>query len=241
MSHRETLTLAHTAQCKLKLAVDKPDRDLRFIVGHALTLDTLTLRLIQIEKDSSTVKKPSHSSSVRFKAAGGDGIGRSPLSGRRKTPPPQTTGNVVHGVDEVLDDEYGEVEPKNESSDEELSLQRFTSGAARPPRYPQIEKSPPEAKKAKNYSASASSSDDEDLQTFLEQLERDLSKESLQKYTNSKSDEKLATLYNSVQKCPCHQTDAPEFENFWEIPKDQKSGDMKGFDSPMFVLAEVKV
>ncbi|KIW15302.1 hypothetical protein PV08_05347 [Exophiala spinifera] len=44
-----TYTLAHTAQCKLRLAAKRTDRDLRFILGHAFTLDNLMLRIVEIE------------------------------------------------------------------------------------------------------------------------------------------------------------------------------------------------
>lgn len=44
-----TYTLAHTAQCKLKLAAKRTDRDLRFVLGHAFTLDNLMLRIVEIE------------------------------------------------------------------------------------------------------------------------------------------------------------------------------------------------
>lgn len=48
-----TYTLAHTAQCKLKLAANRPDRNLRFVLGHAFTLDNLMLRIVEIENQSS--------------------------------------------------------------------------------------------------------------------------------------------------------------------------------------------
>lgn len=48
-----TYTLAHTAQCKLKLAANRPDRNLRFVLGHAFTLDNLMLRIVEIENHSA--------------------------------------------------------------------------------------------------------------------------------------------------------------------------------------------
>ncbi|KIX06184.1 uncharacterized protein Z518_04158 [Rhinocladiella mackenziei CBS 650.93] len=48
-----TYTLAHTAQCKLKLAANRPDRNLRFVLGHAFTLDNLMLRIVEIENQSA--------------------------------------------------------------------------------------------------------------------------------------------------------------------------------------------
>lgn len=60
-----TYTLAHTAQCKLKLAANRPDRNLRFVLGHAFTLDNLMLRIVEIENQNAKsvfqegVKSPS--------------------------------------------------------------------------------------------------------------------------------------------------------------------------------------
>lgn len=48
-----TYTLAHTAQCKLKLAANRPDRNLRFVLGHAFTLDNLMLRIVEIENQNA--------------------------------------------------------------------------------------------------------------------------------------------------------------------------------------------
>jgi hypothetical protein len=235
MSHRETISLAHTAQCKLQLAADKPDRNLRFILGHALTLDSLNLRLIQIEEESRIVQKPSHSSSVKFKETGQVGVGHSPLSGRRKSPPPNTGGSVSHRIDEDDNEEYGDEDLGSEHG--ELSLTRFPSGTAQPPRYPKKEQSPP---RVDHYSES-SSSDDRELETLLELIQRNLNHESLEKITKNDTDKSLAALYKSVQKCPCHKTDAPELENFWELHSDQEFGEVKGFDGVRFAIAEISV
>ncbi|OAP57485.1 hypothetical protein AYL99_08223 [Fonsecaea erecta] len=48
-----TYTLAHTAQCKLKIAANRPDRNLRFVLGHAFTLDNLMVRIVEIENQSA--------------------------------------------------------------------------------------------------------------------------------------------------------------------------------------------
>ncbi|OAL40077.1 hypothetical protein AYO20_00495 [Fonsecaea nubica] len=48
-----TYTLAHTAQCKLKLAANRPDRNLRFVLGHAFTLDNLMVRIVEIENQNA--------------------------------------------------------------------------------------------------------------------------------------------------------------------------------------------
>jgi hypothetical protein len=223
MSHRETLSLAHTAQCKLRLAADKPDRNLRFLLGHALTLDSLNLRLMQIEDESQTVRQPKHSSSVKFKAADSGVKKHSPLAGRQKTPPPSEKNN---------EEDDGN---SSESDHDGLSLQRFPSAAAQPPRHLATERAPPQL----DPHDEVSSSDDEELESFLAMLEQNLSKESLEKITKNPTDESLASLYHSIQNCPCHKSDAPEVKNFWELPDDQQMGSIKGFDNIRIAIAEV--
>ncbi len=50
---RETYLIAHSAQCKLNLAANRPDRNLRFVLGHAFTLDKVLLRIVEIENKSA--------------------------------------------------------------------------------------------------------------------------------------------------------------------------------------------
>ncbi|KIW50029.1 hypothetical protein PV05_11653 [Exophiala xenobiotica] len=64
-----TYTLAHTAQCKLKLAANRPDRNLRFVLGHAFTLDNLMLRIVEIENSSA---KSAFTEGKRSRSASGD-------------------------------------------------------------------------------------------------------------------------------------------------------------------------
>jgi hypothetical protein len=68
MNTSTTYTLAHTVQCKLKLAANRPDRNLRFVLGHAFTLDNLMLRIVEIENQSA--KSVFHEAETGY--AGGD-------------------------------------------------------------------------------------------------------------------------------------------------------------------------
>jgi hypothetical protein len=52
MSAKETYSIAHSAQCKLHMAANAPDRNLRFVLGHAFTLDKVLLRIVEIENSS---------------------------------------------------------------------------------------------------------------------------------------------------------------------------------------------
>ena len=66
-SQHETYQIAHTAKCKLHIAANRPDRNLRFVLGHAFTLDNLLLRIVEIEnhsaKDEFEETKSEHRSS----------------------------------------------------------------------------------------------------------------------------------------------------------------------------------
>jgi hypothetical protein len=198
MSLKETYTLAHTARCKLHLAADRPDRDLRFLVGHAMHLDSLMLRIIEIEE---SVEKPSHSSGLSFKGVSHESsskLQRSPLA--RRSPPPKSA------EDESDSDEVADYEDEADMGDGELSLTRFPSGSARPPRD-----SPAPALDPSDGDES-SSSDDEDYNwdpAFL----RDLVK--------TDSDENLKKTYHDVSSCPCHKGEGPTVERMWEIPSQE--------------------
>ena len=52
-STKQTYSIAHTAQCKLRIAANRPDRNLRFVLGHAFTLDKVLLRIVEIENQSA--------------------------------------------------------------------------------------------------------------------------------------------------------------------------------------------
>jgi hypothetical protein len=197
MSLKETYTVAHTAQCKLKMAVSRPDRNWRFIVGHAVTLDNVMLRIVQMEE---AIEKAPQASDVRFKGAAG--VPKpSPLSqqsNQRQTksppPPPRPESDSEEEEDEDIL-EYCE------ETQEDLGLMRFPSGSARPPQPPDLVPS------------DDSSSDEEDELTVMLQG-MDLTKLK----SVGKENEEMAGVYNSIQKCPCHQSEAPPIENFWELP-----------------------
>jgi len=228
MSHLETIAIAHTAQCKLRMAANKPDRNLRFLLGHALTLDNINVRLMQIEDESKIVQKPSHANSIKFKAHNNSGVKGSPLSARQKTPPPPQ--------DLDGDDSDG---ASTDSDHEGPSLSRFASAAAQPPRRLSPEPAKKTEKKVDDYLSS--SDDDGELESFLASLEEQLDKISLKKkITESKPDESLAHMYHNVAGCPCHKTEAPELKNFWEISS-QDLGGVKGMDNMRIAVAEIMV
>ena len=50
---KSTYALAHSARCKLALSANRPDRNLRMVLGHAFALDNLLVRIVEIENDSA--------------------------------------------------------------------------------------------------------------------------------------------------------------------------------------------
>ena len=96
MSLKQTYSFAHTAQCKLRIAVEQPDRDLRFMVGHAMHLDSLMLRIVEIEQ---SVDQAQHASGVKFK---GTSINKGNSAGARRSPPPSTEMETDSDEDEAL-------------------------------------------------------------------------------------------------------------------------------------------
>lgn len=199
MSLRETYSLAHTAQCKLQLSVDRPDRNLRFMVGHAMHLDSLMLRIVEIEE---SVQQSQHASSIKFKGTGGSNALPKHASAARRSPPPRATELDSDSDDEDVCD-YAE-----DDEEDDLSLTRFPSGSAAPPRHPQAT---PQLIPSDGDSSSSDEDDDGMSGQDPESL-RDLIN------NNSEGDQFLAELYNGVKKCPCHKSDAPAIERAWELP-----------------------
>ncbi|KAK3072053.1 hypothetical protein LTR53_007525 [Teratosphaeriaceae sp. CCFEE 6253] len=212
MSLKEAYTLAHTAQCRLQLEASRPDRHLRYVVGHLLHYESMRLRIVQIEHD---ISRSERASAVAFQGTGhvgGNGDGSSGLRhkvssgqlGRRRSPPPPPVEDGESGSDEedgnMLDDD----------EDAGLGLTRFPSGTARPP--------PPQAPPALEPDNDDDYDDDEDEPVSPEEPDQATLEQALQ----GKGDELKGTMYNGVRKCPCHgQTGAPELGRMWELPASQ--------------------
>ncbi len=141
MSRSQTYILAHTARCKLQLAADRPDRNLRFILGHAFTLDNLRLRIAEIETDSSAYLSDSsdgedrptctaHVGERRVSFRSGSPRPTNVGVGRPKSPPPDELAQLSSSESEDEDDDIEE----DDEFEEELSLTRFESATAKAPR-----------------------------------------------------------------------------------------------------------
>ena len=193
------LHLAHTAQCKLHIAANRPDRDLRYILGHAFTLDKLRLRIAEIESDSSSEeeneqeKMEGEDRTVKFKSAGV--MGGAKKGERKRSPPPSIMEPVDDDDEQEAEavEEGDENEKLDEDSDEEadgMALKRFGSAAASPPRKLEDEKKPMQEPR------------EEELKSILQE----------------DGNERLKDGFNGIARCRCHGKQAPIAEKVWELP-----------------------
>jgi hypothetical protein len=209
MSRTATYSLAHTARCKLQLAADRPDRNLRFILGHAFTLDNLRLRIAEIETDPSAELTDSESddelptcNAIDAKPRRVSFTGGSPrpknLSTRPRSPPPDELAHLDDSSSSSEDDDIEE----DDEFEEELSLQRFGSATAKAPQMV-----PDELE-----------DDDDDDDIGPKSPEMAPSEGDLKIITGSEGDAELAEAYNHVNGCPCHGQKGPGVQKVWGIP-----------------------
>jgi hypothetical protein len=212
MSARETYTLAHTARCKLQIAADRPDRNLRFILGHAFTLDKLRLRIAEIEMDMEDEEDRKDElseplgASPRQRRVSFNNSARPSRTNRARSPPPNQFGGLDSSSDE---DDFEEDDDRevDDEDDEGLSLQRFESGSARQPQMIDDDGEEEEEEELKSPPPMPSEDD-------------------LRMITGSEEDEELTEAYGHVAGCPCHGQKGPHASHVWEIP--QKPGEHRG-------------
>jgi hypothetical protein len=211
MSATETYSLAHTARCKLQMAADRPDRNLRFILGHAFTLDKLRLRIAEIEMDmeeeedlKDELNEPIAAPMARRVSFGSNARPASTIE-RKRSPPPNQFADLG-GEDEDEEEEEDDVEEDDED-DEGLGLQRFESGSARQPQMIDDE-------------------GDSDEEEELKSPPPIPNEDELRMITGSEGDEELEEAYEHVAGCPCHGQKGPHASHVWEIP--QKPGQHGG-------------
>jgi hypothetical protein len=131
MSVSETYRIAYTAHCKLQLAADRPDRDLRFLLGQAFTLDNIRIRIAQIEEptDSNSESDENEADVTSDLSPGALSFPKSTnrqvySSRRRRSPPPDVGGSDSASS---LADGDGDYE-------DDLRLERFASATGLQPR-----------------------------------------------------------------------------------------------------------
>ena len=212
MSLPEAYRLAHSAQCRLQMEASAPDRNLRFVVGHLMHYENLRLRIVEMEHDVTMSK---HASGVKFQGTGNvctnpePQLQKKPSTGQlgRKSPPPPTAEYDPFEDEEDSDPWSG---GDDDDEGEGLSLERFPSGSARPPRKPQP---PPELLPDDD-----SSDEDDDEPISPEEPDQ----ETLEKLLKTEGSKDLANMYDGIRKCPCHKhQDAPSFEKMWELPSEK--------------------
>jgi len=200
--------LAHTVQCKLKLAANRPDRNLRFILGHAVTLDSLMLRIVEIEEKQHHThavnddQEETNTSGVSFDCTATQPSNKR-TGGRKASPPPDAA--LAHN--DRSDSDSDEYAFDNEEEDDEpsLGLTRFTSASAQPPRTIDPD----------------SDSDEEDGPKSPPQMP---SEPELRTIIEEESDGMMADLYESVRRCGCHDQKAPPISGMWELPQAESGG-----------------
>jgi hypothetical protein len=212
MSIRETYRIAHTARCKLQIAADRPDRNLRFILGHAFTLDNLRLQIAQIEQAMDLESESDEE--LDIPSAPSPGVVSFPKSTnrpvtstqRRRSPSPERLGDLS-------DSDSSQEEDDDDEAAEGLRLERFGSAAGIPPRMIDDE-----------------GSDEEDELTSPPGTP---SQDELRQLTQGGGNDQLADMYHSVADCPCQKHSLPTIEKMWDIPQNPEK------DAPRLAIVQV--
>lgn len=212
MSLQEAYTLAHTAQCRLQMAASRPDRNLRFVVGHLMHFQALRVRIVEIEHDMTKRSLSSTNPSNRNGHVDYH-IQHKPSSIGQHSPPPSPE---TYDEDEAESDEDDIA--FDDEADDGLSLARFPSAASQglhpQSQPPRVELEPPELEPdEEDYS-------DEEEPRIPE--EPTCTPQELQRAVEGESNERYTSYYEGVRKCVCHgQTNSPSFDRMWDLPPDQ--------------------
>lgn len=207
MSLDEAYHLAHSAECRLRISTDRPDRDLRVVVGHLMHYESLRLRIVEIEHNIG--KSPSPRAGERQERDQPDDLQltRTTSSGdlRRYLPAAdrqtaeEDSGNQE---DDAIDlDSLEEEDDIDNEFDAGLTLHRFASGRARSP--------PPLV-----------NDDDDDAEPHSPE---EPPPEDVAQALNGPDNDELARSIEKVRNCHCHPHAAsPEFEHVWTLPASQQ-------------------
>jgi len=237
MSLKEAYTLAHTAQCRLNIEASRPDRNLRFVVGHLMHYESLRLRIVEIEHD---IGKSERASAVHFKGTGyfdhqsQHRPSKGDLRRRSPSPPPPLAEHKEYAD---LDDFPEDIE--DDEDDEGLGLMRFPSGAARPPQPPPDLEPDDPADEDEDYEGPISPMETDQAilvrtqgnDSRAEMYENDQGRISptepdqaaLERAMQGGTNEMLTAMYEKVRGCRCQgQTGAPAIERMWEVGEGEK-------------------
>ncbi|RMY99435.1 hypothetical protein D0860_08298 [Hortaea werneckii] len=208
MSLREAYSLAHSAQCRLNIEASRPDRNLRFVVGHLMHYESLRLRIVEIEHD---ISRNQRAKAVQFQErmsgqSGGEGsrLRSQPSTGDlkkqqplRKSPPPPPSFTAQDDED---DDDLPEDLLADDDEEEGLGLQRFPSGSARPPQPP------PDLE--------PDDEDDDEEDDYDPPSPEEPSEAALQFAMRNQPNEQLAKSYSQ----------APAIDRLWELRDEKAAG-----------------
>lgn len=227
------------------MAAKEPDRNLRFLLGHAFTLDKLMLRVAEIETSSDSdeemeeaVKTEGETAAMprctrdlpaapeprRASVSFRDNSNRPSGELRQEVEPGNGAMNARRRspppdrfahLDDTDSDSSNDEYFEEEEEEDGGGLQRFESAAAQPPRMIEDEGSDEEH-------------DDEPKSPPLTPTE-----EELKMIVEGEVNEELAELYERVSGCPCHGKKGPSAGKVWEIPN------KPGTQGPRMAVIEV--
>ncbi|KKY19489.1 hypothetical protein UCRPC4_g04472 [Phaeomoniella chlamydospora] len=224
-SINQTYGLAHTAECKLKLAAGRPDRNLRFILGHAFTLDAINLRIVQISEEQDAVDQEYPQSQVqgetetRIRFSGRSkkppGESRRRAQDRKRSPPPATL--PPESIGDEYDDDGADSNEEDElaedlDSEEDLGLIRFQSASATQPRT------------LSDVEDESSSEEEEDELPSPPLVYSDAQ---IRDAISAGQDQALAEIYQSIKGCGCQKhlvEQGPEITSLWSLPESERAG-----------------
>lgn len=199
MSLSETHNIAHTVRCKLQLAVDRPDRNLRFILGHAFTLDNIRVQLAQVdhivdleseseeENEDLDGRATQSARGLNFHWSANGPVARKP----RRSPPPEMFSDSDSSLDEDGDEKHEDDEERD------LHLERFGPAVRLPPKV-----------------IDGDGKDDE-----LAVPSGIPSKEEIELLTQGEGNAELVVMYQAVAECICRRREAPKVEKAWDVPQ----------------------
>ncbi|KAK4611571.1 hypothetical protein CLAFUW4_13129 [Fulvia fulva] len=231
MSLKEAYHIAHSAQCRLQIEASRPDRNLRFLVGHLMHYESMRLRIVEIEHD---VSKYQRASAVRFQGTGhvDHTLQHKPSTGqlgRRSPPPPQHSYDSESTEEDDEDDVPDDLIYEDDDA-AALSLERFPSRTAR------VQTSPTTTDEPDLVEDQFSDDDESDEPHSPE----DPDQETLAQAVKGDGNELLASMYEGVRKCSCHgKSEAPSFSRMWELPPD-KQHDKEGITRAVAQISDDK-
>lgn len=207
----QTYMIAHSAQCKLNMSAKDPDRNLRFMLGHAFLLDKVLYRVAEIEderyEDTSAAKVAlgEKNGAVPNEASAPAGQSGSLTSGRVRF---AGSTEAVNDTAEKAEDDEDDAVISDDDEDAGLGLTRFASASEMPPRMIPDE---------------GDDVDEDDGPVSPPSLPADFDVAAL---VQQDSDEELGNLYTSLKSCPCrsHNLQAEKSKGFWEVKDSSKPG-----------------